>query len=453
MKIYFQSFGCAKNSVDSEKLIGLLNAAGHKIIFDLQENSSNQADIAIINTCGFIEDAVKENVNAILDLESLKKSGVIKKIIVVGCLFNRYGEKLEKEIPLVDLWAKSEDWDMVLRFLSGGVIKTKVSDEHWVRGLLKENSAASRYLKISEGCDSFCSYCTIPSIRGRARSVPIGQVITEAVKLCEHGARELCLVGQDTTLYGNDIYGEPKFEELLEELEKHIPEDTWIRLLYLHPNRVTRKFIDKVAGSKKILSYLDIPVQHISEPILQSMNRSGSEPHIRDIFRYARENDPLFALRTTVMVGFPGETDEYFNRLLDFLEEAQIDRVGVFEYSPEEGTKAASFACQIDKKSKKKRAARLMKLQSQISAARQKLFIGRTLKILVESKDIKDKIAWGRSYRDAPEVDGLVGAHFSSNSKNAVRKGEFVYSKISDSTEHDLFGEVCTDCLKWENLI
>ena len=439
MKIFFQSFGCAKNSVDSEKLIGLLNAVGHEVVFDLQED--NQAEAAIINTCGFIEDAVKENVDAVLNLESLKKSGVINIIIVVGCLFNRYGEELKKEIPLVDLWAESEDWDTILRFLSGGGIKEVIPDGHWVRGLLKENSAASRYLKISEGCDGFCSYCTIPYIRGRARSVPIGRIIMEAVKLCERGAKELCLVGQDTTLYGKDVYGEPRFEELLEELEKCTPEDTWIRLLYLHPNRVTRKFIDKVTESKKILPYLDIPVQHISEPILQSMNRSGNELHIRDIFRYARENDPLFALRTTLMVGFPGETDEHFNLLLDFLEEAQIDRAGVFEYSPEEGTKAATFASQVDKKTKKKRASRLMKLQSQISAERQKRFIGRTLKILVSSTDVKDKIAWGRSYRDAPEVDGFVGVHFPSASKNIIKEGDFIYSKISDSTEHDLFGE------------
>ena len=439
MKIFFQSFGCAKNSVDSEKLIGLLNAVGHEVVFDLQED--NQTEAAIINTCGFIEDAVKENVDAVLNLESLKKNGVINKIIVAGCLFNRYGEELKKEIPLVDLWAKSEDWDTILRFLSGGGIKTTLSDEHWVRGLLKENSAASRYLKISEGCDEFCSYCTIPYIRGRARSVPIEQIITEAEKLCERGAKELCLVGQDTTLYGKDIYGEPRFEELLLELEKCTPEDTWIRLLYLHPNRVTRKFIDKVTESKKILSYLDIPVQHISEPILRSMNRSGDEQHIRDIFLYARENDPLFALRTTLMVGFPGETDEHFNSLLDFLEETQIDRAGVFEYSPEEGTKAVTFVSQVDKKTKKKRAARLMKLQSQISSERQKRFIGRTLKILVSSTDVKDKIAWGRSYRDAPEVDGFVGVHFSSASKNVIKEGDFIYSKISDSTEHDLFGE------------
>ena len=449
MKIFFQSFGCAKNSVDSEKLIGLLDAAGHKVHFDLRGqaraygNSSNQAEAAIINTCGFIEDAVKENVNAILDLENLKKSGVIKKIIVVGCLFNRYGEELQKEIPSVDLWVKTEDWGTILRFLSeNGKVKTKVSEEHlpWVRGLLKENSAASRYLKISEGCDSCCSYCTIPSIRGRARSVPMEQLITEAIKLCEGGARELCLIGQDTTLYGSDIYGKPKFEELLNELEKSTPDDIWIRLLYLHPNRVTRKLIEKAGESKKILSYLDIPIQHISESILQSMNRSGDEPRIRDIFRYAREYDPLFALRTTVMAGFPGETDEHFSRLLDFLEETQIDRVGVFEYSPEEGTQAASFANQTDKRTKKRRASRLMKLQSQISAARQRLFIDRTLKILVESTDIKDKTAWGRSYRDAPEVDGLVGVDFSSEPNGVIKPGEFIYAKISDSTEHDLFG-------------
>ena len=420
--------------------MGLLNAAGHEIIFVLQENGLNQAEIAIINTCGFIEDAVKENINAILDLENLKGNGVIKKIVVVGCIYNRYGEALQKEIPAVDLWVKSEDWYTVLRFLSGND-KVKISNEHLKRGLLKGNTVASRYLKISEGCDSLCSYCTIPLIRGRARSVPIEQIVAEAINLCECGAKELCLVGQDITLYGIDKYGEPKFEELLEELERSTPEGIWIRLLYLHPNRVGRRFIDKVTMSKKILSYLDIPIQHISKDILQSMNRSGDASHIRDIFSYARNNDPLFALRTTLMVGFPGETDEHFNTLLDFLEEAQIDRVGVFEYSPEEGTRAVSFANQVNKRTKKSRASRLMKLQSKISTVRQRLFIDKTLKILVESIDTIDSIAWGRSYRDAPEVDGLVSTHFSLESKRIVKTGEFIYSKISDSTEHDLFGE------------
>ena len=440
MRIFFQSFGCAKNSVDSEKFIGLLNAAGYEIIFVLQEAVTNQAEIAIINTCGFIKDAVSENVDAILELENLKGQGVIQKIVVVGCLYNRYGEALQKEIPAVDLWVKSEDWYTVLRFLCGSDI-AEMSDEHLKRGLLEGNSVASRYLKISEGCNCFCSYCIIPSIRGRARSIPFEQIIAEAINLCECGAKELCLVGQDITFYGIDKYGEPKFEELLEELERSTPEDIWIRLLYLHPYRVTRKFIDKVAMSKKILSYLDIPIQHISDDILQSMNRSGGESHIRDIFRYARGDDPLFALRTTLMVGFPGETDAHFKSLLDFLEEAQIDRVGVFEYSPEEGTKAASFANQVDKRTKKSRASRLMKLQSEISTVRQSLFIGKTLRILVESIDTIDKIAWGRSYRDAPEVDGLVGSYFSPESKRIVKAGEFVYTKITDSTEHDLFGK------------
>lgn len=449
MKVFFQSFGCAKNSVDSEVLIGLLNVEGHEVVFELQGDFVNQAEVAIINTCGFIEDAVRENVNAILTLEELKTRGVIKKIIVAGCLFNRYGKALQKEIPMVDLWVKSEDWDTVLCFLNGNS-KSKVSNEHWIRGLLNDNSPASRYLKISEGCNSFCSYCTIPSIRGSARSKSIGQITAEAIKLCESGAKELCLVGQDTTLYGQDIYGEPKLEELLAELEKSTPEGIWIRLLYLHPNRVTRRFIDKVTESAKVLPYLDIPVQHISGHILQRMNRGGDESHIRDVFCYARENNRLFALRTTLMVGFPGETEEQFKCLLNFLEEAQIDRVGVFEYSPEEGTKAAAFPGQINVKTKKNRASRLMKLQSQISTDRQRLFMGKTLKILVESTDIKAKIAWGRSYRDAPEVDGIVGTHFSRQnvsgkiSKSVIKAGEFIYSKISDSTEHDMFGEIAS---------
>jgi ribosomal protein S12 methylthiotransferase len=270
-----------------------------------------------------------ENARAIMELEELKNYGVIRKIIVTGCLYNRYGKELQSEFPDVDFWARSEDWSAILNYLNEEVLIEKEIDElfTWPRGLLKEHYVGSRYLKISEGCDSFCSYCTIPLIRGRAKSFPIEQLTAEAVKLCECGAKELCVISQDTTAYGKDIYGETKLEELLDELEKNTPDDIWIRLLYLHPDRITHKLIDKVAGSKKILPYLDVPIQHISDQILQNMNRFRDALHIKDIFRYAREVSPLFALRTTFMVGFPGETEEHFRHILDFMEEIQLDRV------------------------------------------------------------------------------------------------------------------------------
>lgn len=434
MKIFIQSFGCSKNLVDSENLVGLLRSSGHEII---QNIADEEADFAIINTCGFIEEAVKENVSAVIELEDLKKNGQIKAIIVAGCLFNRYSQDLSKEFPNVDLFVKSEDWISILRFLGSQPVENC--------GRVSLGEKASRYLKIGEGCDSFCSYCTIPMIRGRARSIPIEDLVLEANNLCEQGAKEICVIGQDPTLYGNDLYGAPQLSKLLSELESSVPEGTWLRLLYLHPNRVTREFIEKISQSDKIVPYLDIPIQHIDEEILNGMNRGGDSAHIKDIFRYAREINPLFALRTTVMVGFPGETDEHFKRLLDFIQEFEIDRVGAFQYSQEEGTKAASFPNQVSKKVKTKRYDKVMQLQTKISESRQRLFIGREMKVLIESVDKESKIAWGRSYRDAPEVDGMVGIQLSAKGIKNIKLGSFAEAKILSCTEHDLFGELIKD--------
>lgn len=413
--------------MDSENLLGVLQAFGVPVVHDIAE-----ADIAIVNTCGFIQSAVEENVNVILDLESMKEKGLLKKIGVVGCLVNRYGDELKKELPTVDLWAKAEEWGNVAAFFGGSMTF------EGKRGILQETRPWSRYLKVGEGCDTFCSYCTIPSIRGKARSIPLPELLQEAQSLVQNGAKELCLVGQDLTIYGRDLYGDDGLRTLLRALDAELPEEVWIRMLYLHPSRIDESFIDMVAENPRILSYLDIPIQHIDDEILHRMNRPDKEGHIRRIFAYARSVDPLFALRTTIITGFPGETERQFNKVLNFLEEAEIDRVGAFMYSPEEGTPAAQMEGQVDASVKNSRYDRLMTLQAEISLERQRLFLGRTLSILVDEISQDDGFAWGRSYRDAPEVDGLVGVAEGAG----LTEGAFVEVLITDAEEHDLFAEI-----------
>lgn len=423
--------GCAKNSVDSEHLMGLLLAAGHEFV----ENAED-AEVGLINTCAFIQDAVKENVDTILDLELWKEQGVLKKIIVVGCLVNRYEADLQKELPSVDLWAGAEDWSKVITFLGGEVFDTDTNCAP--RGILPENRVWSRYLKVGEGCDTFCSYCTIPMIRGRLRSIPVAKLVEEALNLCRQGAREICLVGQDLTVYGLDLSGKPLIRELLSALNNSLPEGTWIRLLYLHPDRIDQEFIEFLMSLEKVLPYLDIPIQHIDDTILKSMNRSPVSGQIKEIFRYIREKNPFYALRTTLMVGFPGENEQQFEKILDFLDEAEIDRVGAFMYSPEEGTTAAKFPDQLDQSVKEVRYQRLMELQSEISRRRNLLFLGQKLTVLVEEVDGEDNSAWGRSYRDAPEVDGMVKIEGAGR----CLPGSFVEVLITDAEDHDLFGQL-----------
>lgn len=426
MKLYLLSLGCAKNSVDSENLLGLLRSGGAEIV-----STPEEADTVVVNTCGFIQAAVEESVDAILDLELMKEQGRIEKIVVVGCLVNRCEGELKRELPSVDLWARAEEWDLVaagLGLKGGGA----------ARGILPETRRWSRYLKVGEGCDTFCSYCTIPSIRGRARSMAMEDLAAQAAELADQGAREICLVGQDLTIYGRDRYGTPRLTELLERLDDALPEGVWLRLLYLHPTRVDERFIDFVAGSRRVLPYLDIPIQHIDGALLGSMNRPDDEGHIRRIFSYARSVDPGFALRTTVMAGYPGETEDQFRKLLDFLGEAEIDRVGAFVYSKEKGTPAARMGGQIPKRVKERRYARIMERQAEISLERQRFFLGKTMTVLVDEAVQGEEFAWGRSYRDAPEVDGLVGIPMG----DGIEQGEFVEVRVTDVTEHDLFAEI-----------
>ena len=427
MKIYVLSLGCAKNKVDSECLSGELKRAGHELVFDV-----SLADVAVVNTCSFIKPAVQESIAAVLDLEELKLSGKLKKIGVVGCLVNRYGDDLIKELPSVDFWAESENWASVVLAL-GGTPKAGRC-----RLNLSLSSKFTRYLKISEGCDNKCTYCTIPQIRGHLRSLPINVLVKEAEQLVSEGAREICLVGQDLTVYGIDNCGQSGLTELLDALESSLPADIWLRLLYLHPNRVTAKLLERVAFARQILPYLDIPIQHGDARILSAMNRGIDDSSLLKIFKTARDINPDFALRTTCMVGFPGEKKEHFEKLLDFVSCVKFDRMGAFTFFPEEGTEAFEMPSQVSSAVKEKRLSRLMLLQERISQSRQELFIGKELDILIEQVDYKNGFAEGRSFREAPEVDGIVEV---TNIGRDISPGDMIKVKITDVSPHDMTGE------------
>ena len=427
MKIYLLTLGCAKNRVDSECLAGALKAAGHELVPEVE-----QAQAAIVNTCGFIRPAVEESIEAILDLEELRQNGELEKIGVVGCLVNRYREGLTSEIPSVDFWAETEDWEGVLKSLATPL------DGARRRGSLPSTPKYTRYLKISEGCGNRCAYCAIPSIRGPLRRLPVDVIVKEAQQLVGEGARELCVVGQDLTVYGTDNGSGKGLIELLDALESSLPYDIWIRLLYLHPTRVTNKLLERVAAGRQIIPYLDIPVQHGDPEILAHMNRDIKPGALRSIFRTAREINPDFTLRTTCMVGFPGEKKKHFDNLIDFVKEVRFDRMGAFTFYAEEGTPAECMAGQVSEATKKKRLDTLMRVQEEISFERQQSFVGRELRVLVDRVVAEEGFAEGRSFREAPEVDGLIEIR---NIRKDIKEGDMINVKITEAMTHDMAGE------------
>ncbi len=427
MKVYCLSLGCAKNRVDSECLAGELERAGHILVDDVMF-----ADVGIVNTCGFIQPASEESIAAILDLEQLKKEGKLIKIGVVGCLVNRYSDDLTKEIPSVDFWARSEDWAAVVKSLGG------IPEMSRCRSSLPSSSKFTRYLKISEGCENKCTYCAIPGIRGGLRSLPMDTLIREADQLVKEGAAELCVVGQDLTVYGTDIYGRESLTDLLDELERALPKNIWIRLLYLHPSRITTRLLERVASGRQVLPYLDIPIQHADPEILSAMNRKILPEELASIFNTARSINADFALRTTCMVGFPGEKKRHFDNLLAFISATHFDRMGAFAFYPEEGTEAEKMEGRVSDAVKQKRLKKLMSLQEDISAERQRMFVGKVMDVLVEKVDSEASLAEGRSYREAPEVDGIVEIR-SISSK--IKEGDIVKVRMTESMPHDMVGE------------
>ncbi len=454
MNVGFISLGCSKNLIDTEVAIGLFKNNNYKIV-----NNPDEADILVVNTCGFIESAKEEAINTILEMAEYKKKRC-KYLIAMGCLVQRYYDDLVKLLPEVDLFVKIDEynklWDKIEDLLKRDIVEksktktvTKISEvkplpmptynEFMERIVTTGKNYA--YLKIGEGCSNRCTYCAIPYIRGPFVSRKMEDVLDEAEMLAKKGIKELIVIAQDTTKYGVDIYGESKLAELLEKLSK-INGIEWIRFLYSYPEGITDELIKVIATNKKIAKYFDIPIQHISNPILKKMNRKTSKENITAIIEKIRNEIPDVTLRTSLIVGFPGETKEDFEELLDFVKNTKFDKLGTFMYSKEEGTPAARLPEQIHGNTKKSRYNKIMEAQQEISKQILKNKIGKTYKVLVENMSFDGKYFIGRTMQDVPDEDGLVYIENNDNSNENEILDNFVNCKIIDVSNYDLIGEI-----------
>ena len=437
-KVGMISLGCPKNQVDAEIMLKKLVDAGYILV-----QEADKADVVIVNTCGFIEDAKKESIDAILEMADFKSDGLLQKIIVTGCLAQRYADEIFSEIPEVDgVIGIGANADIVAAcdalFESDEQYSSFPEKEELPLngGRILTTPEYTAYLKIAEGCSNRCSYCAIPSIRGDFRSREMEDVLDEANMLCEKGVKEIILVAQDTTKYGEDIYGELKLPELLRELNK-IENLQWIRLLYCYPDRITDELIDAIAENEKVCHYIDIPMQHADGEVLKAMNRKGDKESLLALVEKIRAKIPDVVLRTTFITGFPGETEEAFTTLSEFVNEAKLDRVGCFAYSREEGTPAYDFDNQIDPEVAAERAEVIMNQQYTIAEAKLDECIGKTLDVLVEGYDPYTDSYYGRTYMDAPDIDNNV----ILNSGYRIDDGDIVPVEIFDKDEYSLIGE------------
>ena len=435
MKVLLISLGCDKNLVDSEVMLGLLNKAGHQLT-----NDETEADVVVVNTCAFISDAKEESINTIIEMGELKKTGKLKKLIVAGCLSQRYKDEIMKELPEIDVIIGATNYDKIVEAI-GTDEESIVDDINYTPRPIAERivttNASMAYFKIAEGCNKLCTYCIIPHIRGRYRSMPMDSLIASAEKLASDGIKELVLVAQETTLYGVDLYGEKKLPELLTKLSE-IEGIEWIRLLYCYPEEITDELIEVMATNPKICHYVDIPIQHSENAILKRMGRRTSREDIVELVGRLRKAMPDIAIRTTLISGFPGETQELHDGLVDFVDECEFDRLGVFAYSPEEGTPAAEYEDQVDGELATKWRDEIMELQQEISYEKNQQMIGSTQKVLIEGYLVDDDVYVGRTYRDAPGVDGIV---FVSAPYELI-SGSFVDVKITEANEYDLTGVI-----------
>lgn len=419
MNLYLESLGCDKNRVDSEKLLSELleKYEGAKVTMDPAE-----ADIAIVNTCSFIGPAKEESINTILELAEYKKTGKLKKLIVAGCLVERYKDEIRKELPEIDEIASVKDYVSRL-------------DKQMKR--VESGERYTRYLKIAEGCDKYCSYCIIPRLRGHYRSIPMEQILEEAGQLVLEGAKELILVAQETTLYGTDLYGEKSLHKLLHALGE-IEGLEWIRVLYCYPEEIELPLIGEIRDNPKVCHYLDLPIQHSSDRILKAMNRKTRRAELKEKIALLRREIPDICLRTTLITGFPGETEEDLEDVLSFIREERFDRLGVFPYSQEEGTYAATMDNQVPESVKNKRLSRIMELQQEIAFQKAEEQKGRVLKALVVGFDEEESRLVLRSYMDNPDIDSFI---YLKGEERAV--GDFVCVRIIDTEGYDLIGEYC----------
>lgn len=418
------TLGCSKNLVDSEKILGKLSADR----FELMHDADQPADIVIVNTCGFIRDAKQESIDTILSFVEARKRGEVQELLITGCLSQRYREELRREIPEVDAWFGVFDTDTLMEHL-----RQKYAGKDHFRVLT--TPAHYAYLKVSEGCDRTCAFCAIPMIRGKHVSVPPEDLLREAGELASRGVRELILIAQDLSSYGRDLTGKSMLAPLVEALAE-IEGIVWIRLHYAYPNNFPEDVIQLMAGNPKVCPYLDIPLQHIHGPLLQSMRRGHGKSTATELIRKLRRDVPGIALRTTMMVGYPGETDEVFRELLDFVRQARFERLGVFTYSPEEGTPAYALGDPVPEKVKQARAAELMELQQQISLEINESRIGQVLTVLVDAEDAEG--FYGRTIFDSPEVDNEVWLEKSPG----IAPGDFVRAEVTGAGEFELFARV-----------
>lgn len=440
MKILFVSLGCDKNLVDTENMLGILKNKGFEFTDDEWE-----ADIIAINTCCFIGDAKQESINTILEMAEHKKDARCKVLVVAGCLAHRYQDEIIKEIPEVDAFVGTSSYDkiadMINSVLEENGISNFVEDANRMPMVEADRIVTTpgyyEYLKIAEGCDKHCTYCVIPKVRGSFRSFPIEYLVNQTKKLVEGGVKEIILVAQETTLYGVDLYGKKSLPKLLHNLGL-IEGLEWIRILYCYPEEINDELIEAIKNEPKVCHYLDMPIQHASDNILKRMGRRTSKQELTDIVAKLRREIPDIALRTTLITGFPGETDVNHEEVMQFIDECEFDRLGVFTYSREEDTVAAQMPDQIDEEIKEKYRDELMQLQQEISADRSAAMIGRIVRVMIEGFIPEDNTYVGRSYKDAPNVDGLVFVECDRE----LMSGDFIDVKITGSTEYDLIGTI-----------
>lgn len=439
MNILFISLGCDKNLVDSEVMLGLLDKKGYQII-----DSEEDADIIVVNTCCFIHDAKEESIQTILEMAEYKKEGKLKALIVTGCLAQRYQQEIIDEIPEVDAVLGTTSYDHIVEAVeealagNGHVVLEDVDALPDVKEKrLVTTGGHYAYMKIAEGCDKHCTYCIIPKLRGNYRSVPMEKLLAEAKDLADQGVKELILVAQETTVYGKDLYGEKSLHKLLRELCK-ISGIQWIRILYCYPEEIYDELIQTIKEENKVCHYLDLPIQHASDAVLKRMGRRTSKAQLVEIIEKLRKEIPDISLRTTLITGFPGETQEQHEELKDFVDEMEFDRLGVFTYSPEEDTPAATMADQIPEEVKEDRQAELMELQQEIAFDLAEDMVGREVLVMIEGKVADENAYVGRTYKDAPNVDGLIFI----NTDEELMSGDFARVRVTGALEYDLIGEL-----------
>ena len=437
--VLFVSLGCDKNLADSEEMLGLLVAHGYTIT-----NDETKADVAVVNTCAFIHDAKEESIANILEMARYKEEGTLKVLAVTGCLAQRYKEEIIKEIPEVDVVLGTTSFDDLLKALDQAFEGEKSLEFKDISAMPEIESKRMittgghfEYLKIAEGCDKHCTYCIIPKLRGKYRSVPMEKLIRQAEYLAEQGVKELILVAQETTIYGMDLYGEKSLHKLLKALCQ-IPGICWIRVLYCYPEEIYPELIQVMKEEKKICHYLDLPIQHASDKILKRMGRRTTKEELKQIVSDLRTAIPDIILRTTLITGFPGETQEDHEELMDFIDEMEFDRLGVFTYSPEEDTPAASMPDQIPEEVKEDRQAELMELQQEISFDKGNERIGKEVLVMIEGKVADENAYVGRTYGDAPNVDGYIFI----NTDTELMSGDLCQVHITGALEYDLIGEL-----------